>query len=123
VAPLGENRIEVVCRDNSRKEIGELSRGTAEQLYISIRFGFIQEFSKKSESLPIIMDEVLVNFDPLRSRAAAQAILEISREHQVLFFTCRPETAALFRDLDPQLPVLEITDAGALTSNNEKAEP
>ena len=122
VAPIGENRIEVVCRDNSRKEIGELSRGTAEQLYISIRFGFIQEFSKRSEPLPIIMDEVLVNFDPLRSKAAAQAILEISREHQVLFFTCRPETVALFRDLDPQLPVLEIGDEGALILNNGKAE-
>ena len=68
------------------------------------------------------MDEVLVNFDPLRSRAAAQAILEISREHQVLFFTCRPETVALFRDLDPQLPVLEITDEGAFILNNGNSE-
>jgi uncharacterized protein YhaN len=31
VAPIGENRVEVMCQDNSRKEIDQLSRGTAEE--------------------------------------------------------------------------------------------
>jgi len=113
VAPIGENRIEVMCQDHSRKEIGELSRGTAEQLYLSLRFGFIREFSKTSESLPIIMDEILVNFDPQRVRATAKAILELSHEHQILFFTCHPRMASLFREIDPHIPVLEISDQGA----------
>ena len=112
VAPIGENRIEVTCQDNSRKEIAELSRGTAEQLYLSLRFGFIREFSKTSESLPIIMDEILVNFDPQRVRATAQAILELSHDHQILFFTCHPHMATLFREIDRHIPVLEISDQG-----------
>jgi uncharacterized protein YhaN len=99
-----------MCQDNSRKEISELSRGTAEQLYLSLRFGFIREFSKTSESLPIIMDEILVNFDPERVRATANAILELSQEHQVLFFTCHPEMGHLFREIDPHVPILEISE-------------
>jgi uncharacterized protein YhaN len=102
----------VVCRDNSRKEVGQLSRGTAEQLYLSLRFGFIREFSKTTESLPIIMDEILVNFDPRRARATAETIIELSKEQQILFFTCHPQMAGLFREIDPHVPVLEISDQG-----------
>jgi uncharacterized protein YhaN len=110
VAPIGENRVEVMCQDNSRKEVDQLSRGTAEQLYLSLRFGFIREFSKSTESLPIVMDEILVNFDPHRARATADTIVELSKEHQVLFFTCHPHMAGLFREIDPHVPVLEISD-------------
>jgi len=112
LAPIGEDRIEVMCVDKTRKEIGQLSRGTAEQLYLSLRFGFIREFSKTTESLPLIMDEILVNFDPRRARATADAITGLSREHQVLFFTCHPEMVGLFRDIDPHTPVLEISEQG-----------
>ena len=109
VAPIGEGRVEVVCQDNSRKEVGQLSRGTAEQLYLSLRFGFIREFSETTESLPIIMDEILVNFDPRRAKATAETIIELSKEHQILFFTCHPQTAGLYRKIDPHVPVLEIS--------------
>jgi uncharacterized protein YhaN len=112
VAPIGENRVEVMCQDSSRKEIGQLSRGTAEQLYLSLRFGFIKEFSETTESLPIIMDEILVNFDPHRARAAAETLLELSKEYQILFFTCHPQIARLFREMDPHVPVLEISEQG-----------
>jgi uncharacterized protein YhaN len=108
VAPPGESRIEVIGDEGTRKEIGQLSRGTAEQLYLSLRFGFIQEYSRRSEPLPLIMDEILVNFDPSRAKATAEAIMELSREHQILYFTCHPETVALFREGDPAIPVLEI---------------
>ncbi len=109
LAPLGEDRIEVVCQDNSRKDIGHLSRGTAEQLYLSLRFGFIHEYSKRSESLPIVMDEILVNFDQSRAKATIGAILELSKQNQVVFFTCHPEMTSLFKEADPQIPIFEIS--------------
>jgi hypothetical protein len=52
------------------------------------------------------MDEILVNFDPHRARATVDTIVELSKEHQVLFFTCHPHMAGLFREIDPQIPVL-----------------
>ncbi len=113
-SPFGENRIELVCRDHSRKEIGQLSRGTAEQLYLALRFGFIREFSKNAEPLPIIMDDILVNFDPPRARAAVKALLKFSRHHQILFFTCHPQTVRLFREADAHLSVMEVADGSVL---------
>jgi uncharacterized protein YhaN len=110
VAPMGEDRVEVLSRGHRQKEIGELSRGTAEQLYLSLRFGFIQEFCKNSEAPPIVMDEILVNFDASRARAAVRGILDLSRDHQILFFTCHPWIAKLFREEGPHTPVLEIKD-------------
>lgn len=112
VAPIGENRIEVLSREQGKKEIGELSRGTAEQLYLSLRFGFIREFSKDSEAPPIIMDEILVNFDTSRARAAVKGILDLSQDHQILFFTCHPWVGKLFREEGPHTPILEIKDEG-----------
>jgi uncharacterized protein YhaN len=38
----------------------------------------------------------LVVVDPSRAEQAAKAILELSKDHQVLFFTCHPETIDVF---------------------------
>jgi uncharacterized protein YhaN len=51
--------------------------------------------------LPLVMDDVLVNFDPRRARLAAQTLAEFAAESQVLLFTCHPETAAVFEDVAP----------------------
>jgi uncharacterized protein YhaN len=109
-APVGEKRIEVVTEDRRRKDISELSRGTAEQLYLSLRFGFIETFATKSETCPVIMDEILVNFDPFRAREAAKAMLELSRRHQILFFTCHPWIVDIFKRVDAGVPVLKIRE-------------
>ncbi len=108
-APLDENPIFVETKkDNIRREIQELSRGTAEQLYLSLRFGFIREVSQRSESLPIIFDDILVNFDPKRAKAASQAVKELAQEHQVIFFTCHPETVRMFEAYKPNVKFLSI---------------
>lgn len=111
-APLGEDRIYVgSSRDGSRKELGELSRGTSEQLYLALRFGFIKEFGKRSTSLPVIFDDVLVNFDPERAAATCAAIEELSETNQVIYFTCHPETLGLIENLIPKVKKLELKTA------------
>ncbi|NMG82993.1 MAG: AAA family ATPase [Methanosarcinales archaeon] len=102
LAPLDEARIYVEDKDGRRKDIQELSRGTAEQLYLSLRFGFIREFSKRSESLPIVFDDILVNFDPERFRAACEAIKELAKTNQILYFTCHPESGDVLTEIIPE---------------------
>jgi uncharacterized protein YhaN len=41
----------------------------------------------------VLMDDVVVNFDPERRAGAVTAVAELSAIRQVLFFTCHPETA------------------------------
>ncbi|MDE0628727.1 MAG: AAA family ATPase [Bryobacterales bacterium] len=97
-APLGERKIIVTDADGRRKSPNALSRGTREQLFLSLRFGLIRELGQRTEPLPVVVDEVLVNFDPERALRAARAFVELSRTNQVLVFTCHPEVVKLFQD-------------------------
>lgn len=110
VAPLEKNTIEVITPANERKSVEVLSRGTAEQLYLSIRFGYIRNRAATNEPLPVIMDDILVNFDPHRARLAAEAIVDLSASHQILYFTCHPQTIEIFRDISPAVPCYELQD-------------
>ncbi|MCI0895142.1 MAG: hypothetical protein J4N84_09600, partial [Chloroflexi bacterium] len=107
-SPIGEHTYTVVERTGVSKHLTELSRGTREQLYLSLRFGLIREFGEPTERLPVVVDEVLVNFDPDRARRAAEAFVELSETNQVLVFTCHPETVALFTDVAPETQVIRI---------------
>ena len=108
-APLDEAKIYVEDKDGRRKDIQDLSRGTAEQLYLSLRFGFVREFSKRAESLPIIFDDILVNFDPGRFRAACEAIKELAKTNQILYFTCHPESVDVLTKIIPESKKIKIS--------------
>jgi len=108
LAPAGGDQVLVLAPDGSTKEIGQLSRGTAEQLYLSLRFGFVKSFVDNSEPLPLVFDDILVNFDAGRARATAEAILELSQSLQILLFTCHRTTVDLMRDVDGGVPVYAL---------------
>ena len=97
-APLGEQTITVTDADGQTRQPSELSRGTREQLFLSLRFGLIRELGERTEPLPVVVDEILVNFDPDRALRAAVAFTELSRTNQVLVFTCHPTVVELFRN-------------------------
>lgn len=98
VAAPGEESVRVEPAEGAAKELDELSRGTQEQLYLALRFGLIEQFARGAEGLPVVMDDILVNFDADRAARAASAIRDLAARHQVLYFTCHAWTAEL---LDP----------------------
>lgn len=95
--PVGESEFMVIDREGRRKSVGQLSRGTREQLLISIRLALIEEYEEHNESLPVVMDDVMVNFDPERARQMAAVLQEFADKRQILYFTCHPDTKTLFR--------------------------
>jgi len=99
VAPPGESSVRVETEGGESRVTDELSRGTSEQLYLALRFGLIEEFARHGEPLPVVMDDILVNFDADRAARAASAIRDLASRHQVLYFTCHRWTAEL---LDPE---------------------
>jgi uncharacterized protein YhaN len=107
-APLGEETLELIDADGRRKTVDQLSRGTAEQLYLAIRFGFIRNHAASRDPLPVVMDDILVNFDPDRAASAARTIAELSNSHQILFFTCHPTTARLLGQHAPDSHLLHL---------------
>lgn len=106
--PLGKDAIEVFDRAGTSVVPARLSRGTAEQLYLALRIGLIDQLGEVGASLPVLMDDVLVNFSPDRVEPAARAIVELARRRQVVFFTCHPATADLLCTMDPGAARLEI---------------
>jgi uncharacterized protein YhaN len=111
--PLDGSDLHVITAgDAAPKTVGQLSRGTAEQLYLALRFGFIQEFARNRDPLPIIMDDILVNFDPSRATAAVETLVQLSEGFQVFYFTCHPNAADKFQEIDSSVPVLRLFDGG-----------
>jgi len=64
-----------------------MSDGTADQLYLALRLASLEVYLDDHEPMPLVLDDILVNFDNARARAALQALAELSRRTQVLFFT------------------------------------
>jgi uncharacterized protein YhaN len=78
----------IVVRDNGKRlEVHQLSQGTKEQVYLSMRFALIRQF-KQETPLPILMDDIFVNFDSQRVQAALQGVIELSKTNQIFLFTC-----------------------------------
>ena len=75
---VGEQQITVLDETGRWKVPEQLSRGTREQLYLALRFGLIQSMGEEAERLPVVVDEVLVNFDLERARRAAAAVVDLS---------------------------------------------
>ncbi|REK76152.1 AAA family ATPase [Paenibacillus paeoniae] len=83
--------IQVEDKGHAVLDSGFLSRGTAEQLYLSMRLALAKE-SSSSSKLPLMLDDLFVHFDGSRLKAAAALMAELSEERQILFFTCQEHT-------------------------------
>ena len=85
-----------------------LSRGTAEQLYLSMRLALVREYANHVEPLPVVFDDIFVNFDPQRSRTSLKAIGELCTTHQVLLFTCHPHLVRGCEEIVPSAKMFPL---------------
>lgn len=88
----------LIVRDGAGRERtpDELSRGTREQLYLALRLGLIEQYERNAEPLPVILDDILVNFDDARGPLAVQALARFARDRQVIVMTCHAATRRLY---------------------------
>jgi uncharacterized protein YhaN len=95
----GKNYIAVRSKNLEELRPEALSRGTCEQLYLAMRLAPVEELAGQGIVLPLIFDDILVNFDDLRARATAETLAEVARDRQVWFFTAHEPTLALLREI------------------------
>ncbi|MFG6496727.1 AAA family ATPase [Fictibacillus sp. UD] len=95
-----QNELMVVKGDGTRFYPHELSRGTAEQVYLAIRLAVASHAGPAD--FPILMDDIAVNFDEKRTRRTLQLIQEAAQERQILFFTCHKHVASIV----PSVPLI-----------------
>lgn len=94
--------------DGQLKEPHQLSTGTREQLYLAIRLAYVLHYCREAEPLPIVMDDVLVNFDDSRAAKTLQTLLGISQDVQIILLTCHRNTVDLVASLLPQLEPITL---------------
>lgn len=108
IAPLEGTEIQVERADGVRLSPQLLSRGTAEQLYLAMRLALVREYASHVDPLPVVFDDVFVNFDPDRMRSTLQAVAELAETHQVLLFTCHPHLVGLVEEIVPAARVFPL---------------
>lgn len=68
--------------------VGELSRATAEQLFLAVRLARIRQ---TDVSLPVVLDDAATNFDPNHMSRVFNVIEHLAESNQVFFLTCHPQ--------------------------------
>ncbi|GAC1357749.1 MAG: hypothetical protein NVSMB47_10820 [Polyangiales bacterium] len=74
-----------------------LSTGTREQLYLALRLAYVEHYGRRAEPLPLVLDDVLVNFDAARTAATLGALARFAANAQVVLFTCHASLVELAR--------------------------
>ena len=108
VAMTPEGRLQVTDSVKTEREPVHLSLGTCQQLYLALRIALLMTAENVGRSVPILADDILVNFDARRRLGAARALAELSRTRQVILFTCHEEIVESMRSVDPALNVVEL---------------
>lgn len=98
----------VLHRDGRQRNTTQLSTGTAEQLYLAIRLAYVADYARLSEPLPVVMDDVLVNFDEQRALETLDLLLDLAESSQILFLTCHRRTIDLLHQLQPDSKIVEL---------------
>lgn len=73
--------------DAARVPVAGMSQGTRDQLFLSLRLAAIEQHIEGRGPFPVIVDDLLVQFDDDRAVATLEVLSELSAKTQVLFFT------------------------------------
>jgi len=88
--------------DGQHVQVDAFSKGTADQLYLALRLAYLQNRLVGEEPMPIILDDILVDFDDRRAVATLEILADLSRRTQVILFTHHEHVRDLARRaLDP----------------------
>ena len=104
------------------QSLKQLSRGTRDQVALSLRLALIQ-IRTESGRCPLILDDVFVSSDDERAAAVADLLMEVAANgQQIVFFTCQNDVRELFarrnasmRHLEERSVVAEATNVSAAT--------
>ena len=99
--------------DGVERTPDQLSSGTREQLYLAIRLAYVLHYCRQNEPLPIVMDDVLVNFDDGRVCQTLATLADVAQSVQILFFTCHPHMVKLAREIVPNLQPIDLPTPGS----------
>jgi uncharacterized protein YhaN len=115
----GQPVLQCVRSDSQHSRLGvqALSTGTRDQLFLALRLASIEHLGTQRELMPLILDDILVQFDDGRARAALSALAEFAATTQVIFFTHHEHLCELAKEVVPseRLQILRLPQATVTT--------
>lgn len=64
-----------------------LSEGTGDQLYLALRLAFLEDYCRRNEPAPLVLDDIFQTFDDERTAAGLRTLAAAGSTHQTLLFT------------------------------------
>ena len=92
--------------DSQYRDLGYLSAGAVDQLYLSARLAISQLVLPRHT--PLVLDDALTNFDDERCRTALQWLKEESKYRQIILFTCHSREGSFFEG-DEEVHIQRLT--------------
>jgi uncharacterized protein YhaN len=84
----GERAVIVgVTADGDERSVAQMSAGTRDQLHLALRLATLAAHFEANPPMPVVLDDLLVNFDDDRAAATLRVLAALSRSTQVLLFT------------------------------------
>jgi uncharacterized protein YhaN len=85
----GADRLVIVgvTAEGDERSVGQMSAGTRDQLYLALRLATLASHFESNPPVPVVLDDILINFDDDRAQAALRVLAALSRSTQVLLFT------------------------------------
>jgi DNA repair exonuclease SbcCD ATPase subunit len=90
--------VRVRTPDQGLREARLLSHGTAEQVYLLLRVAMAEQLTTPGERCPLLLDDITVQSDAVRSRTILETLHGISARTQVILFTQEDDVLAWARD-------------------------
>lgn len=87
-------------------KLENLSGGTIDQLYFSLRYTIIS--SMTDHSLPLILDDSFLQYDNNRLKAIIEFLVDISKERQIILFTCHNREENIMNELKAQYNFINL---------------
>jgi uncharacterized protein YhaN len=78
--------VSVAGADGEFRRAQLLSHGTAEQIYLLLRVALVRRLTADHDTCPLLLDDVTVHADPVRTRALLDLLHELSDERQIVLF-------------------------------------
>ena len=84
-----EYSIQAKQKDGVYHEWKFLSSGTTDQAYLALRLAMTELITEGGERLPLMLDDILLQYDEKRMKYALDFLEEYAKDAQILFFTCK----------------------------------
>ncbi|MEC0239082.1 AAA family ATPase [Paenibacillus dokdonensis] len=107
VMKIGEKKLLAEHRDAGLIDSSLLSRGTAEQLYLCMRFALAGSMKSKAV-VPMLFDDLFVNFDEDRMCSALNLAGSLAADRQIIMLTCHRYVVDHIQARIPQAEIIRI---------------